>query len=267
MVEAMTDLNKTFVVYVVTNRVNGHRYVGCTTVGLEKRKKRHLIRSKCDKRRVRFHEALVQHGEESFDWCAVSSFDDENEALAEEVRLISELGAEYNIAAGGKGTKGVASWNRKPVTCLEDGNIFQSVTHASNFYNLDVTTVYDVCVMKYRSANDLHFIFGNEKLTEAERHDRIRKIEIECASRRKRTDVNKSHRGVREGRDANGRKATGPMKISKRVRCLDDGALYPSASEAGRQYNIARSAIIELCLGKNNRKSAGGFRFKYEDAP
>ena len=58
----------------------------------------------------------------------------------------------------------------------------------------------------------------------------------------------------------------GPISSSKAVICLDDGMEFVSASAAARYYGVARSALIELCLGKNSRKSVGGRVFKYKEA-
>lgn len=55
----------------------------------------------------------------------------------------------------------------------------------------------------------------------------------------------------------------GPKASAKRVRCLTDGLEFESASEASRFYNIAKSAIIEVCLKKPYRKTAGKKRFEY----
>jgi group I intron endonuclease len=56
----------------------------------------------------------------------------------------------------------------------------------------------------------------------------------------------------------------GPAASAKKVICLDDEKIYASASEAARFYNVAKSALIELCLGKRHRKTVGGKRFCYE---
>ena len=58
----------------------------------------------------------------------------------------------------------------------------------------------------------------------------------------------------------------GPQKSSKSVMCLDDLMVFPSASDAARRYNVARSAVIELCNGQRGRKTVGGFRFSYYEA-
>jgi hypothetical protein len=55
----------------------------------------------------------------------------------------------------------------------------------------------------------------------------------------------------------------GPAALSKKVTCLDDGSIHDSASAAARRYSVSRSALIELCLGKNGRKTVGGLRFQY----
>jgi hypothetical protein len=47
----------------------------------------------------------------------------------------------------------------------------------------------------------------------------------------------------------------------KKVLCLDNGVIYRSGAEAGRQLNIERSAISMCCLGK--RDKANGLKFIY----
>lgn len=61
-------------------------------------------------------------------------------------------------------------------------------------------------------------------------------------------------------------RALGPAAMARRVICLDDGNVFESASAAARHYRVARSALIELCLGKNYRQTVGGRKFKYVEA-
>lgn len=58
-------------------------------------------------------------------------------------------------------------------------------------------------------------------------------------------------------------KNMGPKVLSRKVVCITDGMTFASASEAARNYNSSKSAIIELCLGKNFRKTVNGRVFKY----
>jgi len=163
-----------------------------------------------------------------------------------------------NITNGGEGVSGKPAYNRKPVICLEDGNIFESCEAAAKKYGLSVISISDVCRGKYRSVNDLHFSFINGTIKT------IREIEDFHAKRRKRVERPENlYNDIINGKDVLGRSAAGPLKNSKKVICLEDGLEYTSASAAARHYNISKSAIIELCLGKNNRKTVGGLKFKY----
>jgi ribosomal protein S16 len=58
----------------------------------------------------------------------------------------------------------------------------------------------------------------------------------------------------------------GPKSVSKPVKCETDGKIFESASEAARHYGSSKSAIIELCLGKNFRKTVNNRVFKYVEA-
>jgi hypothetical protein len=55
----------------------------------------------------------------------------------------------------------------------------------------------------------------------------------------------------------------GPAASARAVICVTDGRTYESASAAARAYGVARSALIELCLGKRGRKTVGGLAFAY----
>jgi|SRR6266403_1146380 len=57
----------------------------------------------------------------------------------------------------------------------------------------------------------------------------------------------------------------GSASTARPVICLTDGKKYPSASSAARCYSVAKSALIELCLGKRYRKTVNGLRFAYID--
>ena len=57
----------------------------------------------------------------------------------------------------------------------------------------------------------------------------------------------------------------GPAAVARTVRCVNDGSVWCSASEAARAYDVAKSAVIELCLGKRGRKTVGGRVFEYAE--
>ena len=257
--------DKQFIVYSATNVANGHRYIGYTSVGLDGRRAKHLKDAfGAAKRGYRLHAALRKYGREAFVWVILAVFETSAEAFAEEIRLIAELKPEYNVTAGGEGASGRPSKNRRPVTCLTDGRMFVSCIAAGRFYGLGQTAVYSICAGTYRSAgNKLHFIFGDSPYSPEERTKLIWEIERTHAERRKRVKINKAYGDISGGFDSLGRRA-GQATLGRPVVCIDDGKRYASASAAGRAYNISRSSIIELCLGKNGRQTVGGLRFKYE---
>jgi hypothetical protein len=168
-----------------------------------------------------------------------------------------------NISAGGDGHSGVPAFNRRSVLCLEDNKLFVSATSAAFNYNVSSVSVSDVCRKKYRSINSIHFIYHDRQEPSEWREKAIKEIEEECAARRKKVKNPKTFFGSSSGKDVKGRIATGPMQLSKKVLCVTHNKEFPSASEAARHYSLCKSSIIELCLGKNNRKSVGGLVFKY----
>lgn len=192
---------------------------------------------------------------------------DWNIALWWEIRWIKALkNAGYNLANhtdGGEGTQGLNAHNKKSVMCLETGDIFDSATSAGKNFNLTTATITDVCHLKYRSANGYHFVFSNVKVDWPTRNNLIKKIENQCAIRRKSVKINKHHPEPINGKDKTGRSVSGPMKNARPVYSVTDKIYFPSASSAARYYNVSKSAVIELCLNKNNRKSVGGIVFKY----
>ena len=58
---------------------------------------------------------------------------------------------------------------------------------------------------------------------------------------------------------------TNNKKVSKQVLCIETGVIYPSVHEAGRQMNLNFGEIAMVCRGYRNRKTAGGYHWKYKD--
>lgn len=56
---------------------------------------------------------------------------------------------------------------------------------------------------------------------------------------------------------------TNNKKVSKQVLCIETGVIYSSVHEAGRQMNLDFSEIATVCRGYRNRKTAGGYHWKY----
>lgn len=173
-----------------------------------------------------------------------------------------------NVSSGGDGASGAPAWNKKSVTCLSDGRIFDSERAVAKFYRISESCVHQVCDPNSDrfKARGLIFVWGRVSLSKNDASELIEKITAERISNRKRRKGALSHNGdASNGFDVLGRKATGPMKNARPIECIDDGNKFPSVSAAARFYDIERTAIFHMCngTGKSKRKTAGGLRFRH----
>lgn len=183
----------------------------------------------------------------------------EDEAFALEVERIAfwrEAGADLaNLTNGGEGVSGLPAYNRKKVLCVTTGEEFESALAAAIRFGFHRSSVSDACLGRSESANGIKFIY-------VENPSLAKNSQI-AAEKRKKVKKPKSYGSAVTGFDTKGRKTTGPSKISRPVICLDTGEVFPSASEAARHFNVCKSSLIELCLGKNGRRAVGGLKFAY----
>lgn len=97
------------IVYLITNRVNGKRYVGKTKRSLEQRWREHVTHSHGGSEEMALYQAIRKHGAESFELSVLEECDDEDALDEAERKWIRELGTfrrEYNMTEGGDGLKG-----------------------------------------------------------------------------------------------------------------------------------------------------------------
>lgn len=100
----MGAVSHTAIVYQARNVLNGHRYIGFTTQGLEIRKAQHLKSARVKQPRFRFQHAINKHGPENFVFEVLGDFDgDEDLAKLYEIEAIAKYKPEYNLSYGGDG--------------------------------------------------------------------------------------------------------------------------------------------------------------------
>lgn len=90
------------IVYVATNRKNGHKYVGKTVKTIERRRAQHERAAKSRRTSAPFHKALRSY-DYDFDWSVVKKCASIKEMNAEEIRAIAFFKPEYNLTPGGDG--------------------------------------------------------------------------------------------------------------------------------------------------------------------
>ena len=99
---------KTFIVYKITNKINGKSYIGKTEYSLEHRWNRHLSSAR-NGSKFRFHSAIRKYGETCWDLSIVETYktEDENFINQKEEHFIklfeSDTKKGYNATSGGTG--------------------------------------------------------------------------------------------------------------------------------------------------------------------
>lgn len=226
---------KKYVVYKVTNKINGKLYIG-KTYNFEKRKREHIL-NKNDN--LPFHNALKKYGEENFEWEIIDTSDNDEEIKQKEIYWIKKLNTcikskksnGYNITVGGEG--GV-SWNSEPVVQFDfDGNYIEEFESAS-------------CA-SLKSKADRHMI-------------------IECAKGNLSQSGGyqwKFKKDVKSNRISNYNKKSSHR--TKQIVQLDlNGYLinvFDSVTDASKKLNLNRANISSCLCGYSKR--CGGYQWIY----
>lgn len=268
-------MNRTFVVYEAINRVNGKRYVGATSRGLDVRRSKHLADAKSKRPGCKvFNAAIRKYGPDAFEWRIIVSLPSHEKMMEEEIRIIRETSPEYNITSGGRGIVGVKrtkEWTEKiasalrgrklskervaklraslrpeklfkSVTCLNDGMFFDGIVVAAKHYGVTAKQIGEVLHGRQSRCgkDNLSFTFSDKPINLdlcAEILSDLRRRRFDRASARK----------------------------SRPVVCLTNGTEYKNAVSAAAINGIAPSRVMQLC--KNGGETNYGLSFRYADSP
>lgn len=92
------------IIYKVTNKIDGKKYVGQTIFSLEKRRRRHINDALSRKGNMYFHNALRKYGPDNFEWIIIHECDIIEELNRLEVYYIGlydTFKTGYNMTRGG----------------------------------------------------------------------------------------------------------------------------------------------------------------------
>jgi len=104
------------VIYKITNKINGHCYVGATKQPFRTRKAEHKHRH--TKRNGILYKAMREFGWDSFEWEILLEKEDSSDIHDQEVRFIKEYNSFYKNGRGynsTEGGKGIPSYTFTPV--------------------------------------------------------------------------------------------------------------------------------------------------------
>lgn len=250
------------IVYKATNLVNGHWYVGFTTKGLKYREQMHRYhRSNASLLR----SAINKHGQENFLFEMLADFgDDEELAKLYEREMIEKHRPEYNLNYGGDGgtthpdTRRKISEANKGHTPVFKGRKWSEealakfrATKARNGKPAPNTgkKASPEKLAKMRAA-----ALGKPSPMKGKKHtpEALEKIRAAAQNRKPRE-------WTQAQKDALANIAR--RVRSRAVRCVEDGLVFPSATEAAKHYGTTVNNVSRVAAG--TRGSSGGRHFVY----
>lgn len=276
-----------FSIYLVTNSVNGHRYIGVTGKAPNRRLRDHFSASQNLKYQGRFYRAIRRHGRENFSIQTLLTCGDRESAFACEITMIAEAKPEYNSTLGGEGQLGRKMSEDGRERCgranrgkrhrlgsthtPEVKEILRDLGHKNKskwakYAHMGpkkqaraVICVNDGKIFKSASAAAEHYDVDKGALTEVCNQKRGRASLAGFVFRYVGEHLNVDADAARAAAKRN--QAMAAKKLQKSLICVSDGMEFDCALDAHRHYGIPRSSITQVACGY--RKSTHGLIFKY----
>lgn len=239
------DNNRCYTVYMHTNKMNGHFYIGITSL---KPSFRYGKNGGNYKDCTYFWNAIQKYGWDNFEHSIIADNLTKEEACMYEISLIERMRTAYpndcyNILLGGElGRAGIVATEEykdkfrgeknpvaKSVICIETNKIFDTVTEASKFYNIDRRNIIRACqtgrTCGKLDGKRLHWAYYDK---ENNAYNLVK---------------HKSH--------------------ERKVYCETTGMYFASLQAAADFYNVPYDSIWWSC--KHNTITSYGFRWRYID--
>ena len=246
-------------IYLITNKINGKRYIGQTSKTLGVRFKKHVYDSFQGNRRQALHRAIKKYGVESFEIKLIAvcnSFEESNHRESLCIRLYKTMSPNgYNLMHGGSNSL-KSEESKKKMSAAQSGEKHWAYG---------------------KRGSDCH-LFGRKLPEQTKRKisassKGLKRSQETCENISKAL-VGKSHPPERVANmTANWGKNSDKEKIlrenaerakktqSKPIVCLTNGITYYSVHEAARQLKIYPQNIRKVLQGK--AKQAKGYTFRW----
>lgn len=264
MVFTITSIDdKKYIVYKHTSPSN-KVYIGITCTTPEQR-------WRCGEGYVNneyFYRAIKKYGWENIEHCILATGLTEEEAKAEERRLIALYNAQderygYNLTGGGDGC-----WHPSEITKRKMSEAHKGEKH--HMYGK-------------RGENSPHFGKHHTEATKQKISNSHMGLRCSDETKRKlsegrkgqtasdetRRKMSEAHKGkiiseeqrqkISESRK--GKNVGSENPNARKVRCIESGVVYATVTDAARENDIDHSGICAACRGR--QKTAGGFHWEY----
>lgn len=145
-----------FIIYKITNTVNGMMYIGKTKQSLQARWRQHCYQSNTKYMCFKLQTAIKEYGADRFRIEQIDSAETNQEANEKEVYWIQHFKAienGYNFSRGGND-----GGNRKKVMAVETGEVFESMVEAGKRYGLSHSMIQSVANKAHLRAAGLHWV-------------------------------------------------------------------------------------------------------------
>lgn len=244
-------------IYLLTNTVNGKRYVGVTSKGVLARWKQHCYTAKC-KAVTYLHRAINKYGKESFTVEHIASALNPTVAVEFERDVIKQYAPEYNQTNGGEFTVGrrVTEETRRKMAEGQKGRK-HSAERRQQHGEAIKQKLKDDPVYRNKIFDALDKARANA-FTPAANAKRGAAAIGRPMSLEARKKISDAHIGMRHTQEVIDKISE---KHRKPVECITLNTTFDSVLEAAEATGVYFSNISEVCRGK--RKRAGGLVFKF----
>jgi group I intron endonuclease len=246
------------IIYLVTNSINGKRYVGLTRFPVRDRWRQHVYNANYGLRTY-LYSAMRKYGAENFSIQPIASCLSVETASLVEREAIRSLRPEYNQTNGGEFTSG----KRVPREVVEritakNCGLKRSKEHNQRMSEIKRRQYAQRPELKQaaieRLVNARYLVDEDKRKAAAARACRNR-----VWSEESRAKLSASCKGRRYGPEILDKVR---LKKQKSVECITLGVTFDSILEASAHLRISNSAIGRACAGIR-QKTAGGMRFRY----
>ena len=256
---------------MLTCRANGKRYIGKSN-NIKRRLNEHRLGKSFA---PLICKAIAKYGWDAFDktvleFCSVEELDEK------EIYYIAKLKPEYNLTEGGDGSKGVSPspetielirqankkrWEdeeyqklfKKPIICIDTGEIFDSVKSASASVGISRSCVSMALTGSIKTAGGYHWAYLNPE----DKFSEERRKNLGRANRGKNQSAEQVEKRVAH---LKGKKREN-INWGKPVFCVETERIFASIKIAAESVGVTLSVLSGVLHGR--RKTAGGYHWKF----